>query len=84
MPAPIDDAYDYNRDRQVNVQDELIVRANPTTFLTVQHLVDLTGGEGEAGGWRPEARTGEEPGRSEIHDLAFSELLEDWAQEDGL
>ncbi len=55
-PASIDIAYDYNRDKQVNVLDELVVRANLTTLLSDLNLIDLSGAEGEAEGWWPEAR----------------------------
>jgi hypothetical protein len=49
-PAPIDDAFDYNRDTHVTVQDELTARSNPTTLLTDLNLIDLTGyGGGGAG-----------------------------------
>ena len=57
-PAPLNDAYDFNRDKQVNVQDELIARSNPSTLLTDLNLIDLTNygeGEGEAGSGRLEA-----------------------------
>ena len=58
-PAPLDDRFDFNRDKLVNVQDDAFVRANPTNALTALKLIDLTGsggaaegeGEGEVGGW---------------------------------
>src|SRR5207248_5802288 len=33
-PAPVDFAYDFNRDGRVNATDQLIARANQTNFLT--------------------------------------------------
>jgi hypothetical protein len=57
-PAPVDFFVDYNRDKNVNIQDELIVRGNPTSLETDLNLIDLSGAggaEGEAGGRRPEA-----------------------------
>ncbi len=39
---PIEDAYDYNRDKAVNVQDDLIARSNPSTWLTDLNLIDLS------------------------------------------
>jgi hypothetical protein len=55
-PAPIDFFVDYNRDQNVNIQDELIVRGNPTSLETDLNLIDLSGaggaeGEGGADGW---------------------------------
>ena len=56
-PAPLDDKFDFNRDKLVNVQDDAFVRANPTNALTALKLIDLTGsggaaeGEGEGGWW---------------------------------
>ena len=55
-PAPLDDKFDFNRDKLVNVQDDAFVRANPTNALTALKLIDLTGvggaaeGEGGRGG----------------------------------
>jgi hypothetical protein len=49
-PAPIDDRFDYNRDKRVTVGDQLIARANATTKLTDLELIDLRSfgaGEGE-------------------------------------
>jgi hypothetical protein len=50
-PAPIDFAYDYNRDKRVNTGDVLIVRDNTTTNSSALRLIDLTSyGEGEGEG----------------------------------
>jgi hypothetical protein len=38
-PAPVDDRYDYNRDRMVNVADQLIARRNHTTVDTALKLI---------------------------------------------
>lgn len=46
-PAPVDFAYDYNRDGKVNVSDENLARNNGSNFLTALPLLDLTGA-GEA------------------------------------
>jgi hypothetical protein len=42
-PAPIDDFYDYNRDRKVDIDDEGLARINTTTLLTALKLINLTG-----------------------------------------
>jgi hypothetical protein len=52
-PAPIDDTYDHNRDKQVNLHGELIVRPNSTALLTDLNLLELRGSGGD------EARAGE-------------------------
>ena len=38
-PAPIDDAYDYNRDQRVDATDEIIARNNSTTFVNELRLI---------------------------------------------
>jgi hypothetical protein len=40
--ASIDNPYDFNRDRKVNVQDILISRANTSTAVTSLKLIDLS------------------------------------------
>jgi len=40
-PAPIDWAWDINRDRNVNVQDEAIARAHSTSFLNALKLITV-------------------------------------------
>ena len=40
-PAPIYDAYDFNRDKKVNATDELIVRNNQTTVLNALKLITV-------------------------------------------
>ncbi len=48
-PAPVDDPYDYNRDKQVNPTDVLLARNNTTNFLSALKLIDLSNpGEGQA------------------------------------
>ncbi len=42
-PAPIDDAYDFNRDKNVNASDRLIARANPTNFTNALQLISVPG-----------------------------------------
>ncbi|MFO1497499.1 MAG: hypothetical protein U1G07_03720 [Verrucomicrobiota bacterium] len=43
-PAPIDYAYDYDRDKRVDVSDENLARINSTTFLDALKLIDLSSG----------------------------------------
>src|SRR5205807_2465921 len=38
-PAPIDFAYDFNRDKKVDATDQLIARGNQTNFLTALKLI---------------------------------------------
>ncbi len=38
-PAPIDDVYDFNRDKNVNASDRLIARSHPTNFLNCLQLI---------------------------------------------
>ena len=38
-PAPVDDAYDFNRDGLVGPTDEIIVRSNGTNFFTALKLI---------------------------------------------
>src|SRR5205807_189471 len=38
-PAPIDFAYDFNRDKKVDATDQLIARHNQTNFLTALKLI---------------------------------------------
>ncbi len=38
-PAPVDDAYDFNRDKNVNASDRLIQRAHPAHFLNCLKLI---------------------------------------------
>ena len=45
-PAPITDAYDFNRDEAVDVSDENIARQNSTNFLTALAVLDLTQARG--------------------------------------
>jgi hypothetical protein len=40
-PAPIDDLYDYNRDKRVDPADQLIARSNSTSILTALRLIVL-------------------------------------------
>jgi hypothetical protein len=40
-PAPIDFAYDFNRDKKVNATDELIASNNGTTFLTALKMISV-------------------------------------------
>jgi hypothetical protein len=41
--APVDFAYDYNRDGKVNATDEIIARNNPTSSLTALQLISVPG-----------------------------------------
>jgi hypothetical protein len=41
-PAAVDDPYDYNRDRRVDVSDENLTRVFRSNFLTALRLIDLT------------------------------------------
>ena len=41
QPAPIDDVYDFNRDRLVDATDRAIVRGNPQHFLSGLKLITL-------------------------------------------
>ena len=43
--APIDFAYDYNRDKNVNAYDMLVARNNQTHFLSDLDLITVAGGE---------------------------------------
>ena len=40
-PAPVDDAYDYNRDRLVNATDQLIARGNQTSPFAALQLISV-------------------------------------------
>jgi len=40
-PAPLYDAYDFNRDKKVNATDELIARNNQTTVLNALKLITV-------------------------------------------
>jgi hypothetical protein len=42
-PAPIEDAYDYNRDQKVDATDQIIARNNQTFFLTDLNLITVPG-----------------------------------------
>ena len=42
-PAPIDFAFDFDRDKRVDAVDQLIARANQTTALNDLNLIDLSG-----------------------------------------
>ena len=42
-PAPIDDPYDFNRDKRVDVSDENLTRVHRSNFLTALKLIDLSG-----------------------------------------
>ena len=42
-PAPIDDAYDYDRDRRVNATDQLIARGHKTFFDNALKLITVPG-----------------------------------------
>ena len=44
-PAPIDFAYDFNRDAQVDASDMLIARNNQTHFLNALRLITVPGGK---------------------------------------
>ena len=52
-PAPVDDQYDYHRDRKVNATDEIIARNNGTNFLTRLNLITVPAGQ--SGGTAPGA-----------------------------
>ncbi|MFA6134057.1 MAG: choice-of-anchor D domain-containing protein [Phycisphaerae bacterium] len=41
LDAPINDAYDFNRDKNVNATDELLARGNQTTFLTALKMITV-------------------------------------------
>ena len=40
-PAPVDFAYDMNKDHLVNSTDELIARGFPTNFMTALRIIDI-------------------------------------------
>ena len=42
-PAPVDFAFDFDRDKKVDAVDQLIARANQTTALNDLNLIDLSG-----------------------------------------
>ena len=62
-PAPIDFAYDFNRDTFVNISDENIARQNATNFLTDLELLDLSA--------FPKEGVARASARRRIGDLAF-------------
>src|SRR5207253_11036054 len=53
-PAPIDFAYDYNRDKKVDATDQLLARHNQTNFLTALKLISppATAGASAAAAFR--------------------------------
>jgi hypothetical protein len=73
-PAPLDNNYDYNRDKLVNATDQLIARNNRTNPFVPLRLITtpLEGGEGEADGGRRAA--------GDLLDQALLGLLADWEQ----
>jgi len=62
-PAPIDDPYDYNRDKRVDPGDELIARANQTSALNALKLINLSAlaGTGFGDGGIELAESGKNP-----------------------
>jgi len=74
-PAPLEDAYDYDRDKKVDTNDEIIARNNSTSAFT--RLVLLTAPSSAqdvasaAGPSAPESRS-IRVGRAALHDAAFN------------
>ena len=42
-PAPIEDAYDYDRDKKVDMNDQILAFNNPTSAFTRLHLITVPG-----------------------------------------
>lgn len=62
-PAPIEDAYDYDRDKRVDTNDEILARNNPTSAFSRLQLITVPA---ESGGSRAEA---EDSGSVELSSL---------------
>jgi hypothetical protein len=67
-PAPIDFAFDYDRDARVNATDMLLARDNPTHFLNALKLITVP----DLGGNRAADNEAAEPGKSRVLDAVFA------------